>query len=58
MPIRFRFAFVELKQSRSGLSAVTTSIPVGLDFGLIRKGATDLWSGSGSITRQFTVPTL
>ncbi len=47
MPIRFRFAILDLKQSRLGLSAVTTAIPVGLGFSFIRKGATDSWSGSG-----------
>ena len=53
--IRFRFAIVDLKQSRPGLSAITTAIPVGLGFNLIRKGATDSWSGSGSTTCQFIV---
>ena len=53
--IRFRFAIVDLKQSRPGLSTVTTVIPVGLAIGLIKKGATDTWSGSGSTTCQFMV---
>ncbi len=55
MPIRFCFVIVDLKKSRPGLSAVTTAIPVGLGFSLIRKGATDSWSGSGSTTCQFIV---
>ncbi len=55
MPIRFHFAIVDLKKSRPGWSAVTTAIPVGLGFSLIRKGATDSWGGSGSTTCQFIV---
>jgi hypothetical protein len=53
--IRFRFAIVDLKQSRPGLAAATTVIPVGLGISLIKRGATDSWSGSGSTTCQFVV---
>ncbi len=53
--LRFRFAIVDLKQSRPVQSAVTSVIPIGLGISLIKKGATDSWSGSGSTTCQFMV---
>ena len=52
---RFRFAIVDLKQSRPGVSAVTSVIPVGLGISLIKKGSTDSWSGSGATTSQLMV---
>ena len=52
---RFRFAIVDLKQSRPALSAVTSVIPVGLGISLVKKGATESWSGSGATTVQFMV---
>ncbi len=45
--VRIRFAITDLKQSRPVVSAITTVIPVGLGINLIKKGATDEWSGSG-----------
>ncbi len=53
--LRFRFAIVDLKQSRPVLSGVTTVVPVGLGISLIKKGATDSWSGSGATTSQLMV---
>jgi hypothetical protein len=53
--LRLRFAIVDLKQSRPALSAVTTVIPIGLGISLIKKGATDSWSGSGATTSQWMV---
>ena len=53
--LRFRFAIVDLKQSRPALSAITTVIPVGLGISLLKKGATDSWSGSGATTSQWMV---
>lgn len=53
--LRFRFAIVDLKQSNPAKSAVTSVLPVGLGISLIKKGATDSWSGSGSTTCQFMV---
>ena len=44
---RVKFAITDLKQSRPAISAVTSVIPVGIGINLIRKGATDEWSGSG-----------
>ena len=52
---RFRFAIVDLKQSRPAMSAITSAIPIGLGVSLVRKGATDSWSGSGSTTSQWMV---
>ena len=52
---RFRFAIVDLKQSRPVLSAVTTVVPVGLGISLVKKGATDSWTGSGATTSQVMV---
>jgi len=52
---RYRFAIVDLKQSRPALSAVTTVIPIGLGISLIKKGSTDSWSGSGATTSQLMV---
>lgn len=45
---RLKVAIVGLKQSRPALSAVTTVIPVGLGISLVKKGATDAWTGSGA----------
>ena len=53
--LRFRFAIVDLKQSHPALSAVTTVIPIGLGISLLKKGATDSWSGSGATTSQLMV---
>ncbi len=52
---RIRFAIVDLKQSRPAVSAITSAIPIGLGVSLVRKGATDSWSGSGSTTSQWMV---
>jgi hypothetical protein len=44
---RIRIAITDIKQSRPGVSAVTSIIPVGIGISLIKKGATGGWSGSG-----------
>jgi len=44
---RIRIAITNIKQSRPGLSAVTSIIPVGIGISLVKKGATGGWSGSG-----------
>jgi len=44
---RLRIAITNIKQSRPGISAVTSIIPVGLGISLVKKGATGGWSGSG-----------
>jgi len=53
--LRFQFAIVDLKQSRPGVSAITSVIPAGLGLSIIKKGATDSWSGSGATTSQWIV---
>ncbi len=53
--LRFRFAIVDLKQSRPVLSAVSTVVPIGLGISLVKKGATDSWTGSGATTSQLMV---
>ncbi len=55
---RFRFAIVDLKQSSPALSAVTTVIPVGLGISIVKKGATDSWSGVGRNNRRTDGPRL
>ena len=44
---RMRIAITNIKQSRPGVSAVTSIIPVGIGVSLVKKGATGGWSGSG-----------
>lgn len=53
--VRFRFAIVDLKQSRPALSVVTSAVPIGLGISLMKKGTTDSWSGSGATTSQLMV---
>jgi hypothetical protein len=53
--LRVRTAIIDLKQSRPGLSAVTLVVPVGLGISLIKKGATDSWTGSGATTAEMMV---
>ena len=53
--LRVRAAIVDLKQSKPGLSAVSTVVPVGLGISLIKKGAADSWTGSGATTAQIMV---
>ena len=51
--IRLRIAITDLKQSRPGLSAVTTVIPVGLAISAVKKGAGGSWTGSGATKAEF-----
>ena len=51
--VRIRFAITDIKQSRPGLSAITTVVPVGLGLNFIKKGATGAWTGSGATTAEF-----
>ncbi len=53
--VRIRFAITDLKQSRPVLSGVTSVIPVGLGISLLKKGATDSWSGSGATGAEVMV---
>jgi hypothetical protein len=45
--IRIRTAIVDLKQSSPTWSAVSSVMPVGLAVSIVKKGATDSWTGSG-----------
>ena len=51
--LRFRFAIVDMKQSNPVFSTISTVVPVGLGISILKKGATDSWSGSGSTTSQW-----
>ena len=51
--VRIRFAITDLKQSRPGVSAVTTIIPVGLAISAVKKGAGGSWTGSGATSAEF-----
>ena len=44
---RIRIAITDIEQSNPGISAVTSVIPIGLGVSLVKKGATDAWTGSG-----------
>lgn len=51
--VRIRFAITDLKASNPAMGAATTVTmvsPIGLGVGLVKKGATGSWSGSGTTT--------
>jgi len=52
---RVRFALTGLKQSRPGVSAVTSVVPVGIAVSLVKKGAGGSWSGSGATSGEVMV---
>ncbi len=52
---RVKFAISDLKQSRPVLSAVTSVVPVGLAINIIKKGATDQWTGGGMTQGEMMV---
>ncbi|MBN1545610.1 MAG: DUF3313 domain-containing protein [Syntrophaceae bacterium] len=51
--VRLRIAITGLKQSKPGLSAVTSVIPVGLAVSTVKKGASGSWAGSGATSAEF-----
>lgn len=51
--MRLRFAITDLKQSRPGLSAISSVVPIGLGISILKKGATGSWSGSGATKAEF-----
>jgi len=51
--MRIRIAITNIKQSRPGVSAVTSIIPVGLGVSVVKKGATGGWAGSGETGLEF-----
>ena len=53
--MRVRFAITDLKQSRPGISAVTSVVPIGLGISVLKKGATGSWTGSGATGAELMV---
>lgn len=53
--LRIRTAIVDLRPSRPALSAVTSVTPMGLGISILKKGATDHWTGSGATTAEMMV---
>lgn len=49
---RIRIAITGVKASKPGVSAVSSVLPIGLAFSLVRKGATGSWSGSGATSAE------
>jgi hypothetical protein len=52
---RIRFAITNIKQSRPGLSAVTSIVPVGLAVSLVKKGVTGGWTGGGETGAEIEI---
>ena len=53
--LRVRTAIIDLKQSHPVLSGVSSVVPVGLGISILKKGATDSWTGSGATTAEMMV---
>jgi len=49
---RVRIAITGVKASKPGVSAVSSILPIGLAFSLVKKGATGSWSGSGATSAE------
>ncbi len=49
---RFRIAITGVKASKPGVSAVSSILPIGLAFSLVRKGATGSYSGAGTTSAE------
>lgn len=52
---RVRFAITNIKQSRPGVSAVTSVVPVGLAASIAKRGVTGGWAGSGETCTELMV---
>jgi hypothetical protein len=52
---RIRIAITNVKASKPGISAITSIFPIGLGISLIKKGATDSWSGSGATGAEMMI---
>ena len=50
---RIQIAITHLKESKPGVSAITSILPVGLGVSLIKKGASGSWAGSGATGCEF-----
>lgn len=53
--MRLRIAITGVKQSKPGVSAVTSIVPIGLAVSLVKKGAGGSWSGSGATSSELMV---
>jgi hypothetical protein len=53
--LRVRTAIIDLKQSHPVLSGVTSVVPVGLGISIVKKGATDSWTGSGATAAEMMI---
>lgn len=53
--IRIRIAITDLRQSNPVISGVTTVVPVGLAVSVVKKGATNTWTGSGATSAEMMV---
>jgi len=51
--MRIRIAITNVKQSRPGISAITSVVPVGIVVSTVKRGATGGWSGSGETAAEF-----
>jgi len=49
---RIRIAITGVKGSKPGVSAVSSILPIGLAFSLVKKGATGSYSGSGTTSAE------
>lgn len=49
---RIRIAITGVKESRPVLSGVSSILPIGLAFSLVKKGTTGSWSGSGTTSAE------
>ncbi|MGZ6231542.1 MAG: DUF3313 domain-containing protein [Syntrophales bacterium] len=52
---RIRIAITNVEASKPGVSAVTSILPIGLGISLIKKGATDSWTGSGATSAEMMI---
>ena len=52
---RVRFAITNIKQSRPGVSAVTSVVPVGLAVSIAKRGVTGGWAGSGETCAELMI---
>ena len=51
--MRIRIAITNVKQSRPGISAITSVVPVGIVVSTVKRGATGGWAGSGETAAEF-----
>jgi len=53
--MRIRWAITGIKESKPGLSAVTSILPVGLAVSAVKKGAAGSWTGSGATSAEIEI---